>query len=318
MKREARSFMLLAGAVLPLFCLRNGLAQTNPTPTKEREEFGIDPAGDSPSPSHDSREPADKSARRLGGGSSARRQVARIRKLHQAMIRKLSLAQDQLAALESLVEEFTRTAGRPGAGESARPDRSELKKIRRKMIEAKKRGDRKTAETLRRQWLERAVQVPRVRDSTATIIKRMEDVLEDAQRPVFRRLLQRLHLDDGSTQQTGAFGAILRASRHRSLQLTDEQRAAVRQIVREEILAIPKERRDSKMMNDAAPVIRQRILSELTAVQRAQFQALLDGKATDGAVKKEKPTTEDDRTASPKKNAGPPESSSESKKPGTD
>ena len=160
MKRGARSFMLSAIAALPLFCLHDSLAQTNPAPKNDVGESGSDPARDSPLPPHESREPAAKSARRLAGGSSARRQLARIRKLHQAMIRKLNLARAQLATLESLVEEFTRTAGTTGgAGESSRPDRIERKKIRRKLIEARKRGDRKTAETLRRQWVGQAVQV---------------------------------------------------------------------------------------------------------------------------------------------------------------
>ena len=71
-------------------------------------------------------------------------------------------------------------------------------------------------------------------------------------------------------------------------------------------------------MNEAAPIIRQRILNELTAVQHAQFQALVDGKATGGAVKEAKSTTENNHTAKPKKNAGPPDSTSESKKPSAD
>ena len=96
------------------------------------------------------------------------------------------------------------------------------------------------------------------------------------------------------------------------------QRAAVRQIVREEILAIPKKRRGSKTMNEAAPVIRERILNELTAVQRAQIQSILDSKTTDGPVKMARLTTEENLTVKPKKSAGPPESTSESKKPGSD
>lgn len=72
----------------------------------------------------------------------------------------------------------------------------------------------------------------------------------------------------------------------RKLNLARNRLAAVRRIVREKIPAISKGRRGSKEINDAAPVVRERTLNELTTVQRAQFQALLYGKATERGRKR--------------------------------
>ena len=117
-----------------------------------------------------------------------------------------------------------------------------------------------------------------------------------------------------ATLPRNALTTILRAARDPSLTLTDDQQTTIRKIVREEILAIPKERRGPEGMNDAVPAIRDRIISALTPLQAAKFRALLTGNDRNHRAKRETQSTERSETVAPMKKSTSDKSASESNK----
>lgn len=316
MKREPRPFIVLTAIALLLVCANHAPAQTDSARESGQERPSGDSGSEMPSARNDAAGPTSETARQSADGAATRRLVVRVRKLQETMVKKLELDEKQLAAVNNLVEEFIRTLGvREFTQEPSAPKRIELRRLRGEMIEAKKRGDSAAFESLRREWIERIVHLPKGSVPTAALIKSIDGVLHDTQRREFRRILQRVHLDVTATLPPNPLTTILRAARDPSLNLTSDQQTVIREIVREEILAIPKERRGPKGMTDAVPAIRDRIISALTPSQGAKFRALLNGNNRSGGTDRETLSTERSESVSSKKKSASVESTPESNKP---
>lgn len=314
MKREARPFIMLTALTLFLVSANHAFAQADST----RESGQQPPSGDSgseiPSASDDVAKSTSETASQSDGGSATRGLVARVRKLQETMVKKLDLDDQQLADVENLVGEFIRTLGGPEfTQEPSDPKRIELRRLRGEMIEAKKRGDSAAFESLRREWIDQTVHLARGSSPAAALVRSIDGVLHETQRREFRRILQHVQLDATATLPPNALTTILRTARDPSLDLTPEQQKAIREIVREEILAIPKERRGPEGMKDAVPAIRDRIINALSPTQGAKFRALLSShERIPGTHRKAKSTKRSRPVAPIKKPASakrPPESS---------
>lgn len=316
MKRDPRPFIVLTAIAMLLVCANHALAQTDSARERGQQRPSGDSGSELPSARDDAVRPESETARQSAGGSVTRRLVARVRKLQETMVKKLDLDEKQLAAVKNLVEEFIRTLGvREVTQESSGPRRIELRRLRGEMIEAKKRGDSAAFESLRREWIDRTVHLPKRSVPTAALVQSIDRVLHETQKREFRRILQRVQLDVTATLPPNALTTILRAARDPSLILSDDQQTAIREIVREEILAIPKERRGPEGMNDAVPVIRDRIISALTPSQGAKFRALLNGNDRNHPTNRKTKSTERLEAATPRKKSASGKNASESNKP---
>lgn len=319
MKREHRTFIMLTAMALLLVSANQALAQTDSARKSGQQQPSGDSGSQMPSARDDAAAPTSETASQSAGGSATRRLVARVRKLQETMVKELDLDEKQLAAVNILVEEFIRTLGvREMTQKPSDPRRIELSRLRSEMIEAKKRGDSAAFESLRREWIDRTVQLPKGSVPTAALVRSIDGVLHETQKREFRRILQRVHLDVTATLPPNALTTVLRAARDPSLNLTGDQQTAIRKIVREEILAIPKERRGPEGMNDAVPAIRDRIISALTPSQAAKFRALLNGNDRNHRTHLKTESTERFETATPLKKSASAKSASESNKPEED
>lgn len=315
MKREHRTFIMLTAMALLFVCANHALAQTDSARNSGQQQPNGDSGSEMPSARDDAAGPRSETASQSAGGSVTPRLVARVRKLQETMVRKLELDEKQLAAVNNLVEEFIRTLGVPEFTQKpSDPRRIELKRLRAEMTEAKKRGDSAAFESLRRERIKRILQLPQGSVPTAALIQSIDGVLHETQRGEFRRILLSVHLDVTATLPPNALTTILRAARDPSLNLTDDQQTAIRKIVREEILAIPKERRGPEGMNDAVPAIRDRIISALTPSQGGKFRALLNGNDRNHRTHLKTESTERFETAAPLKKSASGKSASESNK----
>lgn len=316
MKRERRPFIVWTAVALLFFCAHRGLAQTDAARNDGSEQPSGDSGSNMPSAGHDVAPPTSDTARHSAGGAATRRLVARVRKLQSAMVKNLNLEEKQLATVKNLVEEFIRTLGvYDDRQERSRLDRIEVHKLRAKMVEAKKSGDSTGYESLRREWIDRTVRLPRSSAPTAALIESIEGVLHDTQIQGFRRILQRVHLNVAATLPPNVLTTILRAANDPSLDLTSVQQTAIREIVREEILAIPKELRGPKGMGEAVPAIRKRIINVLTASQGETFQALLNGADKNHQGSRKSRPTEHIEPVAPTEKTPSAKSASESKTP---
>ncbi|MCH8150278.1 MAG: hypothetical protein IH987_20260 [Planctomycetes bacterium] len=317
MKRERRSFIVWTAVALLFFCAHRGLAQTDAARNGGPEQPSGDSGSNMPSASHDAARPTSETALHSADSPGTRRLVARVRQLQAAMVKNLDLEEKQLATVKNLVGEFIRTLGvHEDPQEPSRLDRIELCKMRAKMMEAKKSGDSAGYESFRRKWIDRTVRLPRSSAPTATLIKSIVGVLHDTQIRGFRRILQRVHLHVGATlPPTNVLTTILRAANDPSLDLTNVQQTAIREIVREEILAIPKERRGPKGMGEAVPAIRKRIINVLTSSQGAKFQALLNSTDKNHHGNRKTRSTEHFEPVAPTEKSPSAKSASESKTP---
>ena len=315
MKRDPRPFLVLTAIAMLPVCANHGLAQTDSARERGQERPSGGSGSEMPSARDDALGPESETARQSTGGPATRRLIARVRKLQEAMVKKLDLDEKQLAAVKNLVEEFIRTLGVPEFTQKpSDPRRIELKRLRAEMTEAKKRGDSAAFESLRRERIKRILQLPQGSVPTAALIQSIEGVLHETQRGEFRRILLSVHLDVTATLPPNALTTILRAARDPSLNLTDDQQTAIRKIIREEILAIPKERRGPEGMNDAVPAIRDRIISALTPSQGGKFRALLNGNDRNHRTHLKTESTERFETAAPLKKSASGKSASESNK----
>lgn len=319
MKREPQSYIMLTAIALLVVGAGHARAQTDSTREGGRQHPSDDSGSGMPSAHGDAAGSTPDSETQSAGGSATRLLVARVRKMQGTMVEKLELDEKQLAAVNNLVEEFIRTLDvRKDSQEPYDPRKTELKRLRREMIEAKKRGDSAAFESWRREWIDRTVHLPQRSSPTAALVRSLDDVLNETQRREFRRLLQRVQLSATSTLPPNAMANMLRAARDPSLHLTDDQRTAIRKTVREEILAIPKERRGLDGMNDAVPAIRDRIMSVLTPSQSTKFRALLNESEAKHRTNLKTKSTEGLKTDIPRKESSSGTSASESPKPDKD
>lgn len=319
MKREHRTLIMLTAIAMLLVWANHALAQTDSARKSGQQQPSGYSGSQVPSARDDTAEPKSETAKQFAGGSATRRLAARVRMLQATMVKELELDEKQLAAVNSHVEEFIRTLGvGQVTQESPDPRRIEVKRLRGEMIEAKKRGDSAAFQSLRREWIARTVHLPQSPVPTAALVQSLDGVLHETQRREFRRILQRVQLDMTATLPPNALTTMLRAARDPSLNLSDDQQTAIRKIVREGILAIPKERRGLAGMNDAVPAIRARITSTFTPSQAAKFRALLNENERNHGTDLKTESTEPFETATPMKKTASGKSASESNKPDTD
>lgn len=308
MKRELRSFIMLTAIAIVLAPAGHAGAQTDSTRESEQQQAGDGAAGSTPG-----------SASRSADGSPARRLAARVRRLQETMVKRLELDEKQLGAVNQLMEEFIRTlSAREDSQTPSDPRQMEWKRLRGEMIEAKKRGDSAAFHTLRREWMDRTNHLSQGSKPTGALVRSIDGVLNETQRRVFRRILQRVQLGTTATLPPNALTTMLRAARDPSLNLTVDQQTAIRKIVREEILAIPKERRDPEGMGGAVPAIRDRIMTALTPSQGTKFRALLDDCGANHLPNQNSKPVKRSETATPSKKSASGAGASESLHPDKD
>ncbi len=220
----------------------------------------------------------------LGGARRAEevshRRITRLRKLQDAMRRKLELSRSQTEAIERLFREYLddlkKDDGRRRPFGMKPKDAEKLKGMRARVVEARKSGDEDTARELREQLR----QMMRARTSPADLtapqfIKKLEAELDEDQRPAFQTLVKRLRIGALPSAGRGELRTLWRIVMRPDVDLADEQRRTIQGIIRKGLTEAGGTEQESNEGEDIAAQVRAKVFKELTTEQRITVEALL-------------------------------------------
>lgn len=211
----------------------------------------------------------------------------RLHRLRTLMTQELQLSTSQNKSIGELIDVFIRDSLRPKPATGGEPANSkELQDLRQRIYDARKAGDNAQAVALRSQWIKlRYAEIASEEADLATFLDKIEATLSQTQRDRFPRLVDRAGLRPRLAAGGNTLAALTGTLRHPSLELSGEQQATVRRIVREEIQKVPRDERRHRGMDSAVPAIRKRVMEELSPAQRSRFEALLKGVESNDATK---------------------------------
>ncbi len=203
------------------------------------------------------------------------------------MTQELQLSSSQHKSVGELIDVFIRDSLRPKPATGGEPANSkEPQDLRQRIYDARKAGDNAQAVALRSQWIKlRFAEIASEEADLATFLDKIEATLSQTQRDRFPRLVDRAGLRPRLAAGGNTRAALTGTLRHPSLELSGEQQATVRRIVREEIQKVPRDERRHRGMDSAVPAIRKRVMEELSPAQRSRFEALLKGVESNDATK---------------------------------
>ncbi len=216
-----------------------------------------------------------------------RRQVMELTKLQNEMKKKLDLSRTQETAIDALFKGYLRTLRqrvgpqRPGGEQSE--DTAELWELRRKVIEARKAGDQQTGRQLREQFKQKL----RSRSSPTNIgmWQLFDDVsaeLDGEQRRSFRKLIMRFPVGHVRRPHGGELRALQRAVMSPDVDLSEEQRQAVRGVMRDGVASVRKMERDSDQAKQIIAKVSADVFEILTPEQRTKVEVILKQDAQRG------------------------------------
>jgi|GEM_PF-2257033 len=228
-------------------------------------------------------------ARRSPQEGNRRRLVDRLSHLRALMTEELQLSASQRKSIGDLIDEFERELSSTGASSDGQTGKSEeMKDLRKRIFEARKAGDNAQATALRSQWVQlRYAEIAREQADLAAFLGHVEATLTQTQRRRFPRLVDRAGLRPRAEVLGNTLASLTRTLRHPALELSGEQQATVRRIIREEIQKVPRDERRNRGMDAAVPAIRKRVIEVMTPAQRSRFEVLSKGTEANDAIENE-------------------------------
>jgi len=207
-----------------------------------------------------------------------RRLLAQLNRLQRRMDEELELSPSQKRDIRKLFDEQQQEmkssrGSRDAQQEAQKKTSEEMGKLREELESARVEKDQEKIRDIRSRMRD-AIRQRRSGSASASreFLQKVEGVLEESQRPPFRKIVDELGLSGarGETLQT-----LLRAVMHPDIGLTPEQRRKVQEKMREAFMAMSPDERASGDMTEAAGKFRADIMKELSPEQRAKVETIL-------------------------------------------
>ena len=166
--------------------------------------------------------------------------VAKLGKLQASMKERLDLTPEQTRTIDSLFEEHVQSlkesTDRRARHEEQEGGLEEVRQLREQLVEARKAGDKERAQEIRQQMSEKL----RQRRSTMPMptghfLEKVANELEENQVSTFNALVKRFDLDQMRRPRRNPWGNLMRAVMSPELNLSREQRQAIREVMREQM-----------------------------------------------------------------------------------
>ncbi len=210
-----------------------------------------------------------------GPGREGRRQqrdpVEGLRQLREAMGDELQLTDQQFDAIDELFESHVKQVEDLRAEDEQRraQNEEEVRDLRRQMREASENDDREKARELGMRVQELTAPSPAIREANDKFSGDVKAKLTDEQRPKFDALFNRF-----VNPQRGRGGAIMAIfGALRQIDLNDQQDAKIREIREKHMSAFRQAQSEGPEAAEAiVKQLRDEIMAELTAEQKAQFE----------------------------------------------
>ncbi|MGB2985979.1 MAG: hypothetical protein WBE26_08855 [Phycisphaerae bacterium] len=315
MKRTYVHFGL--AALLVMCWIQNAtIAQVDDTAADDQRDQAVDDAtaaGDKPGRDQvdvdeGESQASDRQARKRG--AFATRRIAQLKKLQEAMNKKLDLSKEQEQTIDQLFSEHLRKLeegqGRRSAFAGSPKDAEELKVLRDKLIEARKAGDQETLHKIRKQFREKLREDFAAKKRTAPdIIEKLAAELDENQRSEFHKLVQRLWTGESHHPRPDGLRKLWRAVMKPDMGLSEEQQRAIRETLRGGFASIAEAGKDKKKVREITNQVRADIFKELTPEQRAKIEATLADDDKDSDRRRDRPDNNaDDRETEKKQQEG--------------
>lgn len=269
-------------------CCLTVLATSRSTALGQNQtEQRIRPTG--PSPGDVAHRTRDGNRDRQANPSSAmiRRRVTDLNRLHAAIKKQLDLSREQEEAVGALFKNYVRSLKSLQGKRRTQPFEpavaQKLRELRTQMKNARSAGDDVEVQRLRTEF--QRVRRPRPAATLQTVDQFIGQVIQhvdEKDHAAFQALVRRSRILVYRPSGAGKLRLLLRAAMHPSIGLSDEQKRAVRDIMRESLLSVGRAHEQS---GDGPAVIehaRADVFALLTPEQRTKVEALLaqrDGNA---------------------------------------
>ncbi len=208
--------------------------------------------------------------------------------LREAMKERIELSAEQKEVIEEIFEEqmgrLEEQARLQKSGETDEDSAEMIRELREQMVATRESGDADAMKEIREQIRELMMR-GRSRGATGMhlFLRRVADELTQDQAKTYRRILKRLKLDRFVERPGMALRQLMRAVMHPEMNLTEEQRQAIRELSREAFKGAAKgagngagpEGRSPEMLAQITEELKPKIFAELTDEQRATVERLL-------------------------------------------
>jgi Spy/CpxP family protein refolding chaperone len=285
MKRTRTCIVL---AAFGLTCITAGFARAGqePTPESQDEDGAQEPQtaqveGDEQKPGAPETPATRTGVPRSGLDPQTRHAVSVVLRLQAAVKKEFDLPKEQEEAIETLFRDYVRelkesqSPRRPFGVDSERT--LELKELRKQIAAANEAGDKETVKKLRNEFAKKLrepasparAEMPRFLDSVASH-------LDESQRARFRKLAMRFGAASQHPSQLNTDLFLMwRAVAMPDVGATREQRAEIRDIIRDARFALGEAYDDEAKAQEVIRRARQDLMQKLTPEQQAKFQEVL-------------------------------------------
>jgi hypothetical protein len=208
----------------------------------------------------------------------ARELIARLRELREAMQESLELTEEQTEPIDEMFEahfEMLRASIEENAEQDMEERRARVAELREAMKTAREEGDKEKARALRQELKELRDSSRRMPfERTGAFIEEVGSVLSKEQLKTYRQIVRRLRLPISHDRRMGKLRWIMQTIRNPEMNLSEEQQANIRTILREGMGSA--ERPGGEPTDRAAQLaeIERRILAELTEEQREKLDRI--------------------------------------------